>query len=170
MEQKSCWGVLVIVATVVFPVPLRAVEPASAAPPVAGHPAQGISGMELLGGPEAHEMHFGYGLDLTPEQERAIQDVRAAYRPRWKELRARGESIRAQLTALSPDEADYATASQVASQNAATLAADVVLLASQMRADLHALLTAEQRAQLHQQMQERRQRWETWRSRWRATP
>ena len=144
-------------------------EPGSPPSDQPGHyPAMGGPVMDMgmgWGGPSGHGGEHWKGLNLTPEQQQAMQDVTRAYRPRWQELRTRGEAIREKLTAVSPDDSGYATATESASQDAAALAADVVTLMSQMRAEVHAILTPEQRAQLQQQMEQRRQRWDAWRSR-----
>jgi Spy/CpxP family protein refolding chaperone len=126
-------------------------------------------GMGMWDGSGGHGMEFWKERNLTPEQQQSVQALKESFRPRWQELRTRGTAIREKLVAASPDDSGYAAATQSASQDAAALAADMVTLMGQMRAEMHAILTPEQRAELKQHMQERRQRWDKWRSR-RARP
>lgn len=113
----------------------------------------------------AHDWHaWLQGLKLSPEQEQSIKSIAGRYRPRWSELKARGSAIRDQLAGVSPQDSSYATVTQQASQDAAELAADLINTLSQMRVEIDAVLTAEQRKQLKDQWNQRRQRFEQWRS------
>jgi Spy/CpxP family protein refolding chaperone len=106
-----------------------------------------------------------HGLNLTAEQRQAISDLQQTYRPRWQELRRRAEAIRDAFSSVSPDDDGYAASTEKARRDIAELAGDVVTAMAELRADIHAILTDEQRAQLQQQMKNRRERWESWRSR-----
>lgn len=132
--------------------------------------AAGPPGVMPWGGADGagHAM-FG-NLDLTAEQQQAIKDLQQAYRPRWEEFRARGDAIRESFTSVAPDDAEYSAATEKASRDTATLAGDVVSVMARMRADMHAILTPEQHAQIEQQMNDRRERWESWRSRTGQSP
>jgi Spy/CpxP family protein refolding chaperone len=124
------------------------------------------------GGPfgGAHWTERWQSLQLTPEQQQSIRELSNAYRPRWQELHARSGSIREKLMTATPDDVGYETATQEARHEASELASDLVALLSQMRIDVHAILTPEQRLELQEQMQHRQQRWEAWRSRARPSP
>lgn len=131
------------------------------------HPGMGGAPMGMMpwGGVEGAGGKMFDGLNLTDEQRQAISDLQQNYRPRWQDLRARAEAIRDAFSSVSPDDAGYAAATEKASRDTAELTGDVVTAMAQLRADMHAILTDEQRAQLQQQMQNRRERWESWRSR-----
>lgn len=140
--------------------------PLNAAPPVRSLP--------FAGGDHTPGPHLGWSglgaelwqdLDITPEQRETVRAIIRAHQPRWRELRAQASAIRGTLTETSPDDPGYAAATQDASQSAATLAAELVTLVSQMRAEIHAVLTPDQRLQLRQRMEQRRQRWDEWRQR-----
>jgi Spy/CpxP family protein refolding chaperone len=118
----------------------------------------------------AHWNEHWQSLQLTPEQQQSIRELMSAYRPRWQELRARSGSIREKLMTATPDDAEYEAATQEARHEASELASELVSLLSQMRADVHAILSPEQRLQLQEQMQQRQQRWEAWRSRTGSSP
>ena len=109
-----------------------------------------------LDGPRA-ELMFD-ALDLTPEQRDAVDGILERYRPQLKVLHDNGRESRRLLLATRPDDPNYATvvaeASQVAGQNAAQL----VTLTAELRREMHALLTPEQRekaAEMRARMQER---------------
>jgi Spy/CpxP family protein refolding chaperone len=130
-------------------------------PAMGAHPM----GMMPFGDPAGTGAEMFGGVNFTDEQQQAIADLKQSYRARGEELRARAEAIRNAFSAVSPDDAQYAAATEKASQETAALAGDVVTLMAQLRAEMHAILTAEQRAQLQERMQNRRERWESWRSR-----
>ena len=96
------------------------------------------------GGPRAELMYEA--LDLTVEQRQAIEDIRANYRPQLRALRAGGRDNRRALRETAPDDPNYATVVAEASQAAAEQASQLVLITAEMRREIHALLTPEQRA------------------------
>ncbi|MEO0997260.1 MAG: Spy/CpxP family protein refolding chaperone [Pseudomonadota bacterium] len=99
-------------------------------------------------------------LALSPEQQDSIQGVMERYREQGAAV---AESRRDALCALKeadPESADYAQITAEASAAASQLAGEAITLMSQMKAELHALLTPEQRAEwetLSVEMKERRQ-------------
>lgn len=105
------------------------------------------------------------GLDLTPAQRQAIQALAERYRIRGQDLAQRGADIREQLLEVAPDDPTYADATARSGEAAAALAADAVRLASELRAEVHALLTPAQRDVLRQRVREKRDRWDDWRER-----
>ncbi len=107
----------------------------------AGHRPGGA--MAGLGGPRA-ELLFE-ALDLTPEQRAAAEGIMDSYQPRLKALRDAARDSRRTLMETSPDDAAYATVVAQASQAAANNASQLVLLGAELRRELHALLTPEQR-------------------------
>jgi Spy/CpxP family protein refolding chaperone len=149
--------------------------PLNAAPPVGSVPFGG--GPHTAGPGTGHEAPWSslgselwQDLNLTPEQRETVRGVIRAHQPRWHALREQASVIRETLTETSPDDPGYAAVTQEASQSAATLAAEMVTLANQMRAEIHAVLTPEQRLQIRQRLEQRRQRWEAWRQRSRPAP
>lgn len=107
-------------------------------------------------------------LDLTPAQHAAIKEIANRYRTRGMDLAQRASDMREQFMDVSPDDAAYADATARSAELASALAADAVRLASELRAEIHGVLTPAQRELLEQRARERRQRWDDWRERHRA--
>lgn len=105
------------------------------------------------------------GLNLSAEQRAAMQQVFERYRTRGVELAQRGSSVRSELMDVAPEDAAYAAATERAAEAAAAIAADAVKLMSEMRGEMNAILTPEQRQQLRDRMAAKKQRWEEWRNR-----
>lgn len=119
--------------------------------------------MAGLGGPRA-ELMF-QALDLSSEQRDVIEDIEASYRPQFEALRDSGRDSRRALLETTPDDPDYATVVAEASQAAGQNASQLVLLAAELRRELYAVLTPEQRekalqlrAEMRERFQERRER------------
>lgn len=104
-------------------------------------------------------------LGVTAEQRLAIQQVALRYRDRGLVLAQRGSAIREQWMSVAPDDPGYPQATEDAAATAADLAADGLRLLAEMRSEMHALLTPEQRQQMKEQAQKERQRWDDWRNR-----
>ncbi len=104
-------------------------------------------------------------LNVTAEQKSAIQQVVQSYRDRGFALAQAASSVRTQWMNVSPDDPYYAQSTEEAATAAANLVADGIRLAGDMRAEVYALFTPEQRAQLRVEMSQERQRWEDWRKR-----
>lgn len=143
--------------------------------------ASGLVSGEVLGAETQGHSAPGYGmgpdgsegkwlarleeLKLTPEQRQAIQEIADHYRSLGTDAAQRASGIREQWLNVSPDDPAYATATDKASEAAARLAADAVHLLSAMRAEVHAVLSNEQRQLLKERMTGERARWDEWRSR-----
>jgi protein CpxP len=123
--------------------------------------------MGAFAGPRAEFMFEA--LDLTPEQRDAVEAIQATYRPQLQALQDSGRATRQALAQTAPDAPDYATVVAEASQAAAEHASQLVLLTAEMRRELHAVLTPQQRQkalelrntmreQREQRFQERRER------------
>lgn len=100
-------------------------------------------------------------LDLAPEQEQAIQDIMHSAKPRFQALRENARTTRLALVGANPDDPGYATAVAEASQASASHAAELVNLAAEVKAQVYAVLTAEQKqraTEMMAEMQERRAR------------
>ena len=104
-------------------------------------------------------------LRLTPEQRKAIQAIADHYRALGTAAAQRASGIREQLLGASPDDPGYADATDKASEAASLLAADAVRLLSELRAEVHSVLSEEQRQRLKERGTEERARWDEWRSR-----
>lgn len=126
--------------------------------------APGAGTMGPMGG-GAHWMSRMEGLNLSAEQRAAMQQVFERYRTRGVELAQRGSSVRSALMDVAPEDPAYAAATDNAAAAAAAIAADAVKLMSEMRGEMNAILTPEQRQQLRDRMAEKKQRWEEWRNR-----
>ena len=99
--------------------------------------------------------HFGDELGLTGQQRTDIQIIIADYMPRYRDLAELGRDTAKDLLNMAPDSPDYVDATQKASATAASSAAELVILLSEMRAKLYAVLTAEQRAKIHEMIESR---------------
>lgn len=107
-------------------------------------------------------------LQLTPGQREAIGIILDRYRTRGWDLAQRGAGIREQLTRVEPDDPGYADATQKASETAAILASDLVKIVAEARAEIHAVLTDEQRQRLRERTDASQKRWQEWQSRHKA--
>ena len=99
------------------------------------------------GGPMAH---WGDELALTGQQRTDIQIIIADYMPRYRDLANIGRETAENLMRMSPDDPEYIDATQKASATAASSAAELVTLLSEMRGKLHAVLSDEQRRKLQE--------------------
>lgn len=103
-------------------------------------------------------------LGLTPEQRQTIRGLFAAARPQMQALRDEFRANAEKLLATKPDDANYGNVVTEVSQASGELASRLVTEGSQLRAQVYAVLTAEQKAKLPEveaQMKERaRERFE----------
>jgi Spy/CpxP family protein refolding chaperone len=109
---------------------------------------------------------IGEKLGLSEAQKTDLAALLEMYRPRFKEIAARGKEDRAALLAMAPDDSDYAELSARVSQEAGQAAAEVVTLLAELQGTVYALLTPEQqatylelRASREERMQNRRDRY-----------
>jgi Spy/CpxP family protein refolding chaperone len=93
---------------------------------------------------------FADELGLTGQQRTDIQIIIADYMPRYHDLGQLGRTTANELLNMAPDAPGYVEATQKASATAASSAAELVTLLSEMRAKLYAVLTVEQRAKLQE--------------------
>lgn len=100
--------------------------------------------------------HFGDELGLTGQQRTDIQIIIADYMPRYRDLARIGRESATSLLSLAPDSAEYLDATQKASATAASSAAELVVLLSEMRAKLYAVLSPEQRQTLQERIESHR--------------
>jgi Spy/CpxP family protein refolding chaperone len=142
--------------------------PAAASPPVSG----------AVAAPEHCPMHGSStsgshgdfraaveSLDLTPAQRADLQALVEDFSARGVALRERGSAAAADAMAIEPDDPRYAAATDRAGEAAAAIASDGVRLAAELRAAIHGILTAEQRATLRARRTEERKGWDEWRER-----
>jgi Spy/CpxP family protein refolding chaperone len=104
-------------------------------------------------------------LGLDAAQRAALQALAERYRGRGVEMRQRGVALADDLKRVEPDDPDYAGATERAADGAAVLAADAVRLAAELRAEVHAILTDEQRQALRARSAAERKGWDEWRDR-----
>lgn len=98
---------------------------------------------------------FADELGLTGQQRTDIQIIIADYMPRYRDLSQLGRDTAKELLDMAPDAPEYVEATQKASATAASSAAELVTLLSEMRAKLYAVLTVEQRTKLHELIESR---------------
>jgi Spy/CpxP family protein refolding chaperone len=130
-------------------------------------PMMGHAGGPMGGG--APWMSRMEGLNISAEQRAAMQQIFERYRTRGVELAQRGSGVRSELMDVAPEDPGYPAATERAAEAAAGIAADAVKLMSEMRGEVSAVLTPEQRQQLRDRMAAKKQRWEEWRNRHRPS-
>lgn len=132
--------------------------PVYATPPVAGTTGQSEAYAKGYG----RHAHGGAGfermlerLDLTTEQRGAIGAIVERTRPQMRALREQMRANHEQLRALgqggTPDESELRRLANVQGQ----LMADMIVLRTKMRSEIHAVLSDEQRHQLEQMREQR---------------
>src|SRR5262245_3278172 len=118
----------------------------------------GFFGPDVMG-------RMGDQLGLSAEQRQSIKSIFDAARPQMQSMRDTMHSNLDKLRSTQPDDPKYATVVAQVSQSASELASRMVTESSQVRSQVYALLTKEQKAKLPQiqaqmqdQMQQRFQR------------
>jgi Spy/CpxP family protein refolding chaperone len=91
-------------------------------------------------------------LDLDEAQSADLQNILTAAKPEFDVLKKRGRDTMEALMALDPEDADYGAALQNLSVESGQVATDLILLHGRVRAEVHALLTPEQRATLAEKL------------------
>lgn len=84
-------------------------------------------------------------LELTVEQQDAIRDLMVRSRPAIRELRDAQRANRRELMETPTDAADYDVVLQRVAETNGQLTTDMIRRHGQLRAEVHALLTPEQR-------------------------
>lgn len=115
------------------------------------------SGQHPFGDSDNAIAHFADELGLTGQQRTDIQIIIADYMPRYRDLAELGRDSAAGLLRLAPDSPEYVVETQKASATAASSAAELVTLLSEMRAKLYAVLSPEQRQKLQELIESRHQ-------------
>jgi hypothetical protein len=100
-------------------------------------------------------MHWGDKLGLSGQQRTDIQIILADYMPRYRDLAKIGRETASGLMRIPPDDPGYVVETQKASATAASSAAELVTLLSEMRGKLYAVLNGEQRQKLQELMESR---------------
>ncbi|MBS0375566.1 MAG: Spy/CpxP family protein refolding chaperone [Proteobacteria bacterium] len=134
-------GAAIILGGVAYAATLAAEPPAPAAGRPPGLLLSGLMPHALLG-------HLADELALTPEQRQTIHGFFEQARPDFERLHAELRANSEKLLATAPDDPAYQTVVASTSQAAADLASQFVLEASQLRAQVHSVLTPGQRAKL----------------------
>ena len=120
---------------------------------------RGFKGPRGFGGPGAMPgrmlLRMADELNLSIEQQDSLQGLIDEFQPSWNSLRERASASRSRMMGLTPDDPDYASVTQEVSQQAAVLAAEMVMLSSDFQARAYALLTEEQRQRLEELKSER---------------
>jgi Spy/CpxP family protein refolding chaperone len=93
-------------------------------------------------------------LGLTGQQKADIQIILGDYGPRFRDLAQIGRDTARSLLSMAPDDPEYIARTQDASALAASSAAEIVTLLSELRGMLYAVITPEQRAQLQTKLEE----------------
>ena len=109
-------------------------------------------GSRFGGGPEQMILRIAERLDLDETQAQEVRNIMEAARPAFGSLRERSRANRAAFFALDIDDPDYGAKLQDLSGESGELAGELTLLAGQLRADISAVLTVEQRQTLADRM------------------
>jgi Spy/CpxP family protein refolding chaperone len=104
------------------------------------------------GSPEEMIMRIADHLDLDETQRQEIRNIMEAAKPSFSTLRERSRDSRQAFLALDVSDPDYGANLQDLSAQSGELAAELTLLAGQLRADVSAVLTDEQRQKLEERM------------------
>lgn len=94
-------------------------------------------------------------LDLDETQEVQIQNILEAARPEFDALKEEGRETRTAMRALTPEDADYSAKLNDLAVRSGQLVTEGALLFGRVRAEVHAVLTPEQVAELAELMERR---------------
>lgn len=115
-----------------------------------------------------HERHHAMGMqpmgqglaerladrvDLTPAQVTALRNIEDKFRPQWRDVRDRMQESRRALASADP--ADEAGVRRIADARGKAIA-DMIVLRTQMRAQVRNVLTEEQRNRLREMVRHHR--------------
>ena len=111
--------------------------------------ADGMGQREGHGGaPGERLLRMADKLELTSDQRNSLEAILADAKGDIKQLRNRQEASRERFQEVSPDASNYNSITTETANEAAELARERVLLASNLRAQTYAILTDSQREQL----------------------
>ena len=106
------------------------------------------------GSPEEMIMRLADHLDLDETQRQEVRNIMEAAKPSFSTLREQSRANRQAFLALDVSDPDYGAKLQDLSAQSGELAAELTLLAGQLRADASAVLTDEQRQKMAERMAE----------------
>lgn len=112
-----------------------------------GHGAGHRMNHEEFGDPARMLEMMTRHLDLDDTQSQTISNILEAAKPQIDALRERGQAARKAMHELDVDDPDYGSKLQQLSTEIGAVASEATLLHGQLRADIFAELTPEQRAQ-----------------------
>ena len=116
----------------------------------AGHKPWGRHRGPGRGMPDPEEVigRMAKHLELDDAQSQSVENIMAAARPRFNELRERAHQNRQAIRSLDPAAPNYATELQSLAAENGELAAELTLLTGQLRGDVHGVLTPEQQEKM----------------------
>lgn len=117
-----------------------------------------------------HMMRMFKGLDLSDDQRLQIDSILDANKADGHALRQRSKALREQMAELDPMAADYSTETQMLANQAAELKREQVLHGGELRRQIAAVLTEEQRTELKTRMEAKRERFRERAERWASKP
>lgn len=117
-----------------------------------------------------HMMRMFKGLDLSDAQRSQIEGILQSNKADGQVLRQRSKTLREQMSELDPMASDYSTETQVLANQAAELKREQVLHRSELRRQIAAVLTPEQRAELEAKMEAKQERFRERAERWASKP
>lgn len=100
-------------------------------------------------------------LGLDDVQTQSVMNVMEAARPEFEALREQGRTLRKSIRDLDPGDSSYGVRLQDLSATSGQVATELVLLTGRVRADVHGILTPEQRqsfAEMAEKFESRRGR------------
>jgi Spy/CpxP family protein refolding chaperone len=157
--RKSSWLSLAATMVIGASAALAAPGPADMGPPGMGPGGMGMldGGAALIGVPSPRMLdRLAADLGLTADQQQKIRGVFESARPEMEQVRDRSRENAEKLRAAQPGSAGYdAVVSEVA-RNAGELASRAVTNGAQLRAQVWAVLTPDQRQKLETLQAQRR--------------
>jgi len=120
-----------------------------------GHDGPGMRGQ---GDPDRMVEFMARKLELDDTQTQTLRNIAEAARPGMEELRDKARANREAIAALDVSDPDYGAKLQNLSEENGYLASQATLLFGQLRADISAELTDEQRVKLAEGMSRMREK------------
>lgn len=128
-------------------------------PPHGGMKGPGAAmGMRGIQDPERMVAHISRWLELDDEQTQELTNVVLAAKPQLMALRERTRANHEAITALDGNDSDYGAKIHSLAAESGQVATEMTLLVSQLRVDIRAKLTEEQRQKLTEGADRMRQR------------
>ena len=98
--------------------------------------------------PERMLAHISRRLDLDDDQQQQLQNVVLAAKPQMQSLRDRARSVHESIRSLDPDSNDYDLRVHELATESGQVATEMTLAMAGLRAQVHAVLTPEQKTAL----------------------